>query len=281
MRVSRGPPTMPELRAGALDAWRIAAPDRKCAAVAALALKLPGPGTADSKTIDPAAVFDEPAAEPGRPARPVLVAPERLPARKVGAEAGRIALLHAVAHIEFNAINLALDAVWRFAGLPEDYYRDWLRVAAEEAEHFQLLDARLRDGGAAYGDLPAHDGLWTMTWATRGDVLARMALVPRTLEARGLDASPAVRQRFIAAGDRASAAVIDRILRDEVGHVATGNRWFRWLCAQRGLDPGRAARDIAAAYRAPALRGPFNLEARRAAGFTDEELAVLGNARQH
>lgn len=270
---------MPELRAGALAAWRIAVPEGKCAATVGLAASL---AKADAGwSIDPSANYDEPAAEPGRPPRPELVAPERLPARKVGAEAGRIALLHAVAHIEFNAINLALDAIWRFAGLPEDYYRDWLRVAAEEAEHFRLLAARLRDGGASYGDLPAHDGLWTMTWATRDDVLARMALVPRTLEARGLDASPAVRQRFVAAGDRDSAAVIDRILRDEIGHVAIGNRWFRWLCAQRGFDPEQAACDLAVAYRAPVQRGPFNRDARRAAGFTERELAALDAARHH
>jgi uncharacterized ferritin-like protein (DUF455 family) len=220
-------------------------------------------------------VLAEPPGLPGRPARPLLVLPSAVPQRPVRSREGRVALLHALAHIEFNAINLALDAVWRFAGLPAVYYREWLQVAAEEAAHFSLLSAHLHALGAAYGDLPGHDGLWQMAERTRGDVLARMALVPRTLEARGLDASPAVRNKLAAAGDHAAAAIIDVILRDEIGHVAIGNRWFRWCCAARGLDPVTAYPALARQYGAPVLRGPFNLAARRAAGFEEHELSAL------
>ncbi|WP_041680975.1 ferritin-like domain-containing protein [Cupriavidus sp. DF5525] len=213
---------------------------------------------------------------PGRPERPPLVAPQGVERRRsLHTAAGRAAMIHALCHIEFNAINLALDAAWRFAGMPSAYYRDWLRVADEEAYHFTLLADHLGTLGAAYGDFPAHNSLWEMTDKTAGDVLARMALVPRTLEARGLDASPPVRARLAGAGDHAAAAIIDIILRDEVGHVAIGNHWYRWLCAQRGLEPVGTYAKLAEQYRAPKLRGPFNLEARRAAGFDEAELAWL------
>jgi uncharacterized ferritin-like protein (DUF455 family) len=217
----------------------------------------------------------EPGELPGRPVRPALVPPSQLRQRAVGTREGHAALLHALAHIEHNAINLALDACWRFAGMPAAYYRDWMQVAQEEALHFQLLHAHLASLGCAYGDLPAHDGLWEMVHATRGDVLARMALVPRTLEARGLDASPAVRQRLASIGDHAGAAIIDRILADEIGHVGIGNHWYRHVCEQRGLDPLTTWEPLARAHGTPALRGPFNLEARRAAGFEPGELDVL------
>lgn len=213
---------------------------------------------------------------PGRPERPPLVAPQDVERRRsLHTPAGRAAMIHALCHIEFNAINLALDAVWRFAGMPPAYYRDWLRVADEEGFHFTLLADHLGTLGAAYGDFPAHNSLWEMTDKTAGDVLARMALVPRTLEARGLDASPPVRARLAGAGDHAAAAIIDIILRDEVGHVAIGNHWYRWLCAQRGLEPVATYARLAEQYRAPKLRGPFNLDARRAAGFDEDELAWL------
>jgi uncharacterized ferritin-like protein (DUF455 family) len=212
---------------------------------------------------------------PGRPARPELVPPLAVGRRSMRTAEGRAALLHALAHIEFNAINLALDAVWRFPGMPRDYYADWLQVAAEEALHFSLLDAHLRTQGHAYGDFTAHNSLWDMAEKTAGDILARMALVPRTLEARGLDASPPVRAKLAQAGDMAGAGIIDIILRDEIGHVAIGNRWYGWLCRERGLDPVAAYAELAVRYKAPPLRGPFNLEARRAAGFTELELAQL------
>jgi uncharacterized ferritin-like protein (DUF455 family) len=219
--------------------------------------------------------FDEPPGLPGRPARPELVEPRKLGRRSMQSEEGRAVLLHALAHIEFNAINLALDAVWRFAGMPEAFYADWLRVASEEAHHFSLLGVRLAEFGHAYGDFPAHDGLWEMCDRTRDNVLARMALVPRTLEARGLDASPPIRARLQQAGDHASAAILDVILRDEIGHVLIGNRWFRHLCEQAQLDPHQTYLRLADEYRAPKLRGPFNFDARRAAGFDEAELAAL------
>jgi uncharacterized ferritin-like protein (DUF455 family) len=215
---------------------------------------------------------------PGRPALPQLVAPLAVKHRSMRTVEGRSALIHALAHIEFNAINLALDAVWRFAMMPPAYYSDWLQVAAEEAYHFSLLDAHLTTLGYRYGDFSAHNSLWEMAEKTQGDVLARMALVPRTLEARGLDASPAVRAKLAQAGDHQAAEILDIILRDEIGHVAIGNRWYGWLCELRGLDPLATYARLAASFNAPPLRGPFNLEARRQAGFTEQELAALGAA---
>jgi uncharacterized ferritin-like protein (DUF455 family) len=224
---------------------------------------------------DTALRLDDPGDVPGRPSRPLLVPPGSLAQRSVGTREGRGALLHALAHIEFNAIGLALDHAWRFADLPEAYYRDWVGVAIEEALHFALLRDRLREAGFDYGDFPAHDGLWDMARRTADDALARMALVPRTLEARGLDASPAVRAKFVAVGDLDSARVIDRILDDEIGHVAIGNRWFRYLCARRDVDPAAAAREAARRCNAPRQRGPLNVAARLRAGFTQAELDEL------
>ncbi|MGG1943202.1 ferritin-like domain-containing protein [Trinickia sp. NRRL B-1857] len=223
----------------------------------------------------PQTSIEEPPGLPGRPAKPELVEPRALRHRGMQTEEGRAVLLHAIAHIEFNAINLALDAIWRFAGMPEAFYADWLRVAAEEARHFGLLQGRLLELGHSYGDFPAHDGLWDMCARTRDDVLARIALVPRTLEARGLDASPPIRARLVQAGDHASAAILDVILRDEIGHVRIGNHWFRYLCAERSLEPHATYAQLAQAYRAPRLRGPFNFDARREAGFDEDELAAL------
>jgi uncharacterized ferritin-like protein (DUF455 family) len=230
---------------------------------------------AGEAVVSPGRKLDEPADLPGRPERPELVEPRKLGRRSMQSPEGRAVLLHALAHIEFNAINLALDAVWRFCGMPEAFYVDWLKVAAEEAHHFSLLSARLAEFGHAYGDFPAHDGLWDMCERTRGDVLARMALVPRTLEARGLDASPPIRARLQQAGDHASAAILDVILRDEIGHVLIGNRWFRHLCDQASIDAHRTYLRLSDEYHAPKLRGPFNFEARRDAGFEEEELAAL------
>ncbi|RKP46646.1 ferritin-like domain-containing protein [Pararobbsia silviterrae] len=215
---------------------------------------------------------------PGRPSRPELVLPRLLVKRSVHTEVGRAVLLHALAHIEFNAINLALDAVWRFAGMPDAYYADWLRVAAEEAYHFSLIRAHLASMGYAYGDFAAHNGLWEMVEKTCGDVLARMALVPRTLEARGLDAAPPMRAKLAQAGDEVAARILDIILRDEIGHVAVGNRWYRYLCAQRGADPHLTYAKLARQFKAPDLKGPFNVDARRLAGFTDVELDALVQA---
>ena len=206
---------------------------------------------------------------------PGLVSPQQLRHRSPASPEGRAALLHALAHIEFNAVNLALDIIWRFAGMPAAFYLDWLRVAREEAYHFELLNQRLASLGHVYGDFPAHNGLWDMAERTRGDLLARLALVPRTLEARGLDASPMIRDKLNNVGDAESAAVLDIILADEIGHVAIGNRWFKHLCAQQGRDPVACYAELAQLHGAPRLRGPFNLEARRAAGFDETELAAL------
>lgn len=212
---------------------------------------------------------------PGRPARPELVPPLSVKHRSMRTAEGRAALIHALAHIEFNAINLALDAAWRFPEMPREYYADWLKVASEEAFHFSLLASHLERQGFRYGDFPAHNSLWDMAEKTKNDVLARIALVPRTLEARGLDASPPVRAKLAQAGDHAAAEILDIILRDEIGHVAIGNRWYSWLCATRGLEPVATYAALATQYKAPALRGPFNLDARRAAGFSEIELAAL------
>jgi len=215
---------------------------------------------------------------PGRPAEPLLVSPSEVRQRSVQTLEGRAALLHALAHIEFNAINLALDAVWRYPGMPEPFYLDWLKVAREEAHHFALLNDHLQTLGYRYGSFPAHDGLWHMAEKTRDDLLARLALVPRTLEARGLDASPLIRHKLASAGDRLGAAILDLILRDEIGHVAIGNHWYRWSCRQHGLDPVATYAELARRYAAPRLKGPFNLEARRAAGFSEDELTALNQA---
>ena len=215
------------------------------------------------------------AAIPGRPSSPELVSPRELERRPMNTLAGRAALIHALAHIEFNAINLALDAVWRFPGMPRAFYADWLQVAAEEALHFTLLNSHLQTLGYVYGVFNAHNSLWEMAEKTREDVLARMALVPRTLEARGLDATPAVRAKLAQVGDDKAAAILDIILHDEVGHVAIGNRWFGWLCQQQAAEPLSTYRELARRYKAPVLKGPFNLEARRTAGFTEEELVAL------
>ena len=212
---------------------------------------------------------------PGRPALR-LVAPSELPQRSVNTLEGRAGLIHSLAHIEFNAINLALDVLWRFAGMPEEFYRDWLTVAQEESLHFSLLNEHLERLGYTYGDFACHDGLWEMAERTQDDVLARLALVPRTLEARGLDASPLVRHKLASGGDKVAASIVDIILRDEIGHVAIGNKWYRHVCNQRGLDPITTYRDLSFTYRAPTLKGPFNLEARRAAGFEEAELTALG-----
>jgi uncharacterized ferritin-like protein (DUF455 family) len=261
-------------REAALHALREREPGAKVDAVRALHAAATAAAPRD-RGWHPEREFEAPADLPGRPARPELVEPRGLERRSMSTSQGRVVLLHALAHIEFNAINLALDAVWRFPRMPEAFYADWLKVAAEEAYHFSLLRERLAEHGHAYGDFPAHNGLWEMCERTRDDVLARMALVPRTLEARGLDASPPIRARLAQAGDDASAAILDVILRDEVGHVRIGNHWFRHLCCERGLDPHAAWQELALRYRAPRLRGPFNFDARRSAGFDDAELDAL------
>lgn len=257
------------LRERALQVLCMTEPAAKAAATRALFAAL------HEHPLDSAAELPEPEGLPGRPARPRLVPPKDVPTRSPFTTEGRAALLHAIAHIEFNAINLALDAAWRFRGLPDAYYRDWMQVANEEALHFTLLREHLQGLGFDYGDFDAHDGLWLMTQRTAHDVLARMALVPRTLEARGLDATPPLQAKFARAGDARAVEILGIILRDEVGHVAIGNRWYRWLCDRAGLDPLATYAELTLRHQAPRLRPPFNHEARRAAGFTDQELDGL------
>ncbi|WP_028006437.1 ferritin-like domain-containing protein [Solimonas flava] len=238
-------------------------PDVKCARVAALRAAAAPDAGAESA--------DDPRPVPGRPAQPPLVAPRAVPRRGLGTREGRAALAHAVAHIEFNAINLALDAGWRFDALPAAFYADWLSVAQDEARHFQLMRTRLRELGSDYGALPAHNGLWEAAEKTAHDPLVRMALVPRVLEARGLDVTPGMIQRLREVGDHDTIAVLELILREEVRHVAIGTRWFRHLCAARGLEPDATFRRLLDAHGVR-LHPPFNLDARRAAGFADAEL---------
>ncbi len=222
----------------------------------------------------------QPVLEAGRPPRPELVPPRALPRRELNHPEGHAALIHALAHIEFTAINLALDAIHRFPGLPAAYYGDWLKVAAEEADHFRLLRDHLRTLGRDYGDFPAHGGLWGLAVKTAHDPLVRMALVPRLMEARGLDVTPAIRSKLAGHGDHAGAAILDVILRDEVTHVATGDRWFRHFCAQRGLEPEATWRELLLTSDVPKPRGPFNAAARLAAGFSPAELADLAGGVQ-
>lgn len=213
--------------------------------------------------------------QPGRPNKPVLIAPSEVPRRHLGTQAGLIALIHAVAHIEFNAINLAWDAVYRFRNLPKQYYQDWIQVATEEARHFQLLHQRLLELGSDYGFLPAHNGLWDMAMRTAFDPMVRMALVPRVLEARGLDVTPNMIQKLQQAGDKKTVTVLEIILRDEIGHVAIGSHWFRYFCEQRGLDSEQTFRELIHRYFTGQITGPFDYQIRTQAGFSLNELNTL------
>ena len=255
----------------ARECLELAAPARKAAATVAAAAAF----AAGELHIDATAAAPAPIGVPGRPQRPHLVSPRQLPQRGLGTPDGRVALVHAVAHIEFNAINLAWDAVYRFRGMPMEFYRDWIGVAADEARHFNLLPARLRDLGHAYGDFDAHDGLWEMAVKTADSCLIRMALVPRVLEARGLDVTPGMIERLRAAGDAATVAILELILREEVAHVAAGSRWFAWCCARAGLDADATFASLVAQHARHALKGPVNVPARRAAGFSENELKRL------
>jgi uncharacterized ferritin-like protein (DUF455 family) len=249
-------------RASAFAALIEADPLRKCQQVAALAV--------DADPVRLSTVFDW-AQAPGRPPQPQLVHPREVPTRGLGSVAGRAALAHAVAHIEFNAINLALDAACRFDGLPLQFYRDWISVAQDEARHFQLLEQRLQALGSRYGALTAHNGLWEAAEKTAHDVMVRMALVPRVLEARGLDVTPGMIGRLREVGDLDTVAVLEIILDEEMRHVAIGTHWFRYLCEQRGLSSTATFKVLLAEHNIH-LRPPLNLSARYAAGFVDAEL---------
>ncbi|MCZ8063846.1 ferritin-like domain-containing protein [Silanimonas sp.] len=263
------------LYAAAADCLATADPQAKCAKTRAYAAAF----FAGALPPEPDAPPPEAIHFPGRPERPRLVHPKHLPKRGLGSIAGRAAFLHAIAHIELNAVDLAWDAVYRFREFPADigaeFAADFVRTADDEARHFQLLAARLAELGHAYGDFDAHNGLWEMAEKTADSALARMALVPRVLEARGLDVTPGLIERLRDVGDAESIAVLEVILREEVAHVAAGSRWFRWLCERDGLKPWPTFAGLVRAHASRAVQGPFNWEARRRAGFDDEEIAAI------
>ncbi|QWD63532.1 ferritin-like domain-containing protein [Polynucleobacter sp. MWH-UH2A] len=264
---------MTELRQAALEILAITDPQIKVS----LIFQLFDGYQQQGLKIDSAAIYDGANLQlPGRPQKPELVPPLEVPKRKMDTAEGRASLLHSLAHIEFNAINLALDAIWRFPEMPEQYYADWLKVAKEEAYHFTLINEYLQTIGYSYGDFQAHNSLWEMVERTQDSVIARMALVPRTMEARGLDAVPMIRDRFKQVKDARAVEILEIILRDEIGHVSIGNHWFNYLCNKAAISPISTYRDLARQYRAPKMRGPFNLDARKQAGFTVEELSLLG-----
>ena len=213
--------------------------------------------------------------DPGRPAKPELVPPRNLPRRITHTQPGRNAMAHAFAHIEFNAINIALDAVYRFDDMPADFYRDWLLVAAEEGKHFLLLADYLAQNDCAYGDFTAHNSLWETVCATDHDVMVRMALVPRVLEARGLDVTPAIADKLRIVGDQPLVDILGVIYQDEIGHVEIGTRWFRYCAEQRQLDPRLTFRELLIEYMHGRIRGPYDEPGRMAAGFTAEEIDDL------
>jgi len=219
----------------------------------------------------------KPTAMAGRPDRPELVEPSQVRRRRPGSEEGRAALVHAIAHIEFNAINLALDAAYRFRDMPHQYYLDWISIACDEARHFTMMSTHLQSLGYTYGDFPAHNGLWEMAQRTADDCMKRMALVPRVLEARGLDVTPAMIERLTAAGDDETVRLLEIILEEEVRHVQIGSHWFHLCCDQRGLDPEATFMSLVAKYFSVPLRGPFNIPARMKAGFTQREMDALMN----
>jgi len=260
----------PGLFEASANCLALADPQEKCSAVSALA----GAVERGAFQWDPA-VPVKPIAAPGRPLRPELVAPSAVPRRRLGSDEGRAALVHAIAHIEFNAINLALDAVYRFRGMPAEYYADWISVAQDEARHFLLLQARLEQLGRKYGDFPAHNGLWEMAEKTADSCLVRMALVPRVLEARGLDVTPGMIERLRSVGDQDTIAALDVILAEEVRHVAVGTHWFNFCCERENKPPAETFLELIRSRFTGSIRGPFNMEARAEAGFTAYEMKAL------
>jgi uncharacterized ferritin-like protein (DUF455 family) len=264
---------MPELYAQTLHALMQRDPATKCLAVERLYLDW-----ADQQLTRDSGESILPIDVPGRPERPELVDPRQVPRRSLANESGRKVMLHAFAHIEFNAINLALDAVYRFRQMPDEFIRDWLQVAGEEARHFQLINDYLVELGSGYGEFSAHNGLWDMACKTRDDVLHRMALVPRVMEARGLDVTPGLMERFRQVGDLRAVDILRVIYDEEIGHVTIGNRWYHYCCQLRGVEPISTFRELVKTYFDAPLRGPFNHDARVTAGFTEDELTQLENS---
>jgi len=212
------------------------------------------------------------------PDKPILLAPRDMPKRKLGTVEGVAAFFHAIAHVEFVAIYLAWDMLYRFRGMPVQFYQDWLRIADEEAQHFALIRTHLLALHVAYGDLPAHSGLWDHAKDTADDLLARLAMVPRCMEARGLDVTPAIIAKFRQLGDDSSVALLNRILTDEVGHVERGSYWFKYVCEQQGFEPESKYRQLIKQYYLGGKpKGPFNREMRIIAGFSNAELDWLEN----
>lgn len=211
----------------------------------------------------------------GRPDKPILVSPKEVKPRKLNTNEGVAAFLHAIAHIEFNAINLASDAAYRFQDMPFEYYKDWLQVAYEEVKHFELLTDYLKDLGYEYGDFVAHNSLWELAHNTRHDVLVRMGLVPRVMEARGLDVTPSIIKKFEQIGDKRAVDILSIILHEEIGHVKIGNYWYHHLCSIRNLDPTDTFKSLLKEYLTSPLRPPFSYEYRQLAGFTKDEINFL------
>ena len=211
----------------------------------------------------------------GHPDKPELVNPRDLPQRGPGSVEGRVALIHAITHIEFNAINLALDAVCRFRQMPAGYYTEWLNIASEESNHFSLLNNRLNKLDSYYGELSAHNGLWDMAMRTAHDPLHRMAMIPRVMEARGIDVTPGMIKVFLRIGDQETVEILELILREEIGHVKAGSRWFHYLCEQRGIDAETTYLDLVRDYMGSGLHCPMHLQARLDAGFSESELEQL------
>lgn len=261
---------MVEVFEDSLACLLLSKPEKKCSAVFELQARF------EAETLDVSKTNEIDSIEtPGRPDRPKLVSPREVSRRNLATEGGRIALIHAIAHIEFNAINLALDAIYRFQDMPEEYYKDWMQVAFEEAQHFTMLSKRLQGLGCEYGDFDAHNGLWEMALKTQYCVIARMALVPRVLEARGLDVTPGMIKRLQGHGDNATVEILKIIFEQEIGHVAIGSRWFSYACELENKPPEETFQDLLKEFMAGELRGPFELEARRKAGFSSAELEAL------
>ena len=212
---------------------------------------------------------------PGRPDKPELVSPSDVPRRGFDSQIARVRLVHAITHIEFNAINLALDAVYRFQDMPRQYYIDWMQVAAEEAKHFSMLEKYLISNDSYYGEYAAHNGLWEMALRTDHDVMTRMALVPRVLEARGLDVTPGMIKRLKKADDETLVSILEVIHKEEIGHVRIGTCWFNYVSEQRGLDSEVAFSDILDKYMKDSSFGPFDMDSREKAGFTKQEMQDL------
>lgn len=212
---------------------------------------------------------------PGRPDKPELIKPKDVVRRNTHTEEGRAAMVHSFAHIEFNAINLAWDLIWRFQDMPKEFYLDWAQVAEEETKHFKLLRDYLNRKSYDYGSFPAHDGLWTIAEQTKHDILLRLAVVPRIMEARGLDVTPDLIERFRQAKDDDMVTILELILEEEIGHVMFGTKWYRFICQRMEKDPEEKFREIMNDYLPSSKTKKINKNARLKAGFSQAEIDYL------